>query len=96
VSEFHVERERNAYGKLSNYSDTLHSSFSRPRNPSHPHAPSRTLGPGSDPAGPETCGPLCAVAYLLLADIVSRPLPCRLHDTNQPVISKSNQFSTPR
>src|SRR5262249_48491583 len=39
---------------------------------------------------------LLVVAYLLLADIVSRPLPCRLNDMNQPVISKSNQFSTPR
>ena len=36
------------------------------------------------------------VAYLLLADNVSRSLPFRLHRVNQPVISTPNVFSTPR
>jgi Resolvase, N terminal domain len=62
VSEFHVERERNAYGKPSNCSDTLNSSFSSPRTPSRLHAPSRPLGPGSEPTGPETRGPVARVS----------------------------------
>ena len=37
-----------------------------------------------------------AVAYLLSADIISRLPPCRLNDTNQPVVSPRNQFSSPR
>jgi hypothetical protein len=36
------------------------------------------------------------VAYLRPADIVSRPLPCRLNDTNQPVIRTPTVFSTSR
>ena len=36
------------------------------------------------------------VAYLLLADNVSRPLPCRLHHVSQPVIRTPNVFSAPR
>ena len=36
------------------------------------------------------------VAYLLAADNVSRPLPTRLREVNQPVISPRNVFSTPR
>jgi rRNA maturation protein Rpf1 len=36
------------------------------------------------------------VAHLQLADIVSSLLPCRLHDTNQPMISTPTVFSTPR
>jgi len=36
------------------------------------------------------------VAYLQLADIVSRPLLCRLNDPNQPVISTPIVFSTSR
>ncbi len=35
------------------------------------------------------------VAYLGAADILLRPLPCRLSDTYQPVISPQNRFSTP-
>jgi hypothetical protein len=33
------------------------------------------------------------VAYLGAADILLRLLPCRLSDTNQPVISPQNRFS---
>ena len=44
-SEFHVVRERNAYGKLSNYSDTL--SSPRSPSPSHPYALSRALTPAA-------------------------------------------------
>jgi hypothetical protein len=36
------------------------------------------------------------VAYLLAADIVSRPLPSRLRKVNQPVIITRNRFSRPR
>jgi transposase-like protein len=36
------------------------------------------------------------VAYLLPADIISRLPPCRLNDTNQPVIGPRNPFSSPR
>jgi hypothetical protein len=36
------------------------------------------------------------VAYLQLADIVSSPLPCRLNDTHQPMISTPTVFSIPR
>src|SRR5215475_11605284 len=36
------------------------------------------------------------VAYLLLADNVSKPLPDRLYRVHQPVISMPNVFSTPR
>ena len=38
----------------------------------------------------------CLVAYLLAADNVSRPLPTRLREVNQPVISPRNVFSTSR
>jgi hypothetical protein len=36
------------------------------------------------------------VAYLLAADIVSGPLPIRLREVNQPMISTRNRVSTPR
>jgi predicted ATPase len=36
------------------------------------------------------------VACLLPADIISRLPPCRLNDTNRPVVSPRNQFSSPR
>ena len=36
------------------------------------------------------------VAYLLLADNVSRLLPCCLREVNQPVIRTRNRFSKPR
>jgi len=35
------------------------------------------------------------VAYLQAADIVSRPLPIRLRDVNQPVSITRNRFSRP-
>src|SRR5437870_4588604 len=35
------------------------------------------------------------VAYLLAADIVSGPLPIRLREVNQPVLSTPNVFSIP-
>ena len=37
-----------------------------------------------------------AVAYLQLADIVWSPLPCRLNDTHQPMISTPTVCSIPR
>jgi hypothetical protein len=36
------------------------------------------------------------VAYLLAADIVLGPLPMRLKEVKQPVISTRNRFSRPR
>ena len=36
------------------------------------------------------------VAYLGAAEIVSRPLPIRLREVNQPVIRTRNRFSSPR
>jgi hypothetical protein len=36
------------------------------------------------------------VAYLLAADILSRPLPSRLRCLPQPVMNPPNRFSTPR
>jgi hypothetical protein len=38
---------------------------------------------------------LLQVAYLGAADIVSRPLPIRLREVNQPVIITRNRFSSP-
>jgi hypothetical protein len=36
------------------------------------------------------------VVYLLAAENVSGPPPCRLSDVNRPVINSQNRFSTPR
>jgi hypothetical protein len=36
------------------------------------------------------------VAYLLPADIISRLHPCRLNDTNQPVVRTQYRFATLR
>ena len=44
----------------------------------------------------DTNGLAHAVAYLLAADNVSGPLPIRLREVKEPVISTRNRFSRPR